>query len=90
MAELAAPIDGSRENCRARECEMGNTVTDAMLAEVAEQGITIALANGGGLRASIGAGTATLGDVLTVLPFQNTLYTLDCPGRRWSRRWNTV
>ncbi|SUZ30441.1 Trifunctional nucleotide phosphoesterase protein YfkN [Roseibaca ekhonensis] len=80
VAELAAPIDGSRENCRARECEMGNTVTDAMLAEVADQGITIALANGGGLRASIGSGTATLGDVLTVLPFQNTLYTLEIPG----------
>lgn len=80
VAELAARIDGARENCRARECEMGNTVTDAMLAEVADRGITIALANGGGLRASIGAGTATLGDVLTVLPFQNTLYTLEIPG----------
>lgn len=80
VAELAAPIDGSRETCRAQECEMGNTVADAMLAEVAAQDIRIALANGGGLRASMGAGTATLGDVLTVLPFQNTLYTLDVTG----------
>ena len=80
VAELAAGIDGSRENCRMRECEMGNTVADAMLAEVAEQGIRIALGNGGGLRASMGAGIVTLGDVLTVLPFQNTLYTLDLPG----------
>ncbi|TVQ41352.1 MAG: multifunctional 2',3'-cyclic-nucleotide 2'-phosphodiesterase/5'-nucleotidase/3'-nucleotidase [Geminicoccaceae bacterium] len=80
VAELAAPIDGSRGNCRARECEMGNTVTDAMLARVADQGITIALANGGGLRASLGAGTATVGDVLTVLPFQNTLLTMHLTG----------
>jgi len=80
VTELAAPIDGSRENCRARECEMGNTVADAMLAEVADQGITIALANGGGLRASLEAGVITLGDVLTVLPFQNTLYTMTLPG----------
>ena len=80
VAELAADIDGSRETCRAQECEMGNTVTDAMLAEVAHQGIQIALTNGGGLRASMGAGTATLGDVLTVLPFQNTLYTLELSG----------
>ncbi len=80
VAELAAPIDGSRETCRARECEMGNTVADAMLAAVAEQDITIALANGGGLRASLGQGTVTLGDVLTVLPFQNTLYTMQLPG----------
>jgi 5'-nucleotidase/UDP-sugar diphosphatase len=28
----------------------------------------------------MGAGTATLGDVLTVLPFQNTLYTLEVSG----------
>ena len=80
VAELAADIDGSRETCRAQECEMGNTVTDAMLAEVAAQDIRIALGNGGGLRASMGAGTATLGDVLTVLPFQNTLYTLEVTG----------
>lgn len=80
VAELAADIDGSRETCRAGECEMGNTVTDAMLSEVAHQGIQIALTNGGGLRASMGAGTATLGDVLTVLPFQNTLYTLEVSG----------
>lgn len=80
VAELAASIDGSRENCRAMECEMGNTVADAMLAEVAIQGIRIALANGGGLRASMGEGTVTLGDVLTVLPFQNTLFTMELSG----------
>lgn len=80
VAEVAADIDGSRENCRAKECAMGNTVADAMLAETAARGVQIALANGGGLRASIAAGTATLGDVLTVLPFQNTLYTLEIDG----------
>lgn len=80
VTEIAAPIDGSRENCRARECEMGNTVAEAMLARVAGLGATIALANGGGLRASLEAGTVTLGDVLTVLPFQNKLFTMDLPG----------
>lgn len=80
VAEVAAPIDGTRDSCRSMECEMGNTVTDAMLAEVTGQDITIALTNGGGLRASIEQGTATLGDVLTVLPFQNTLYTLRISG----------
>lgn len=80
VAELAASIDGSRESCRAMECEMGNTVTDAMLARVAGQGVTIAITNGGGLRASLGAGTVSMGDVLTVLPFQNTLATLELTG----------
>ena len=43
-------------------------------------GITIAIQNGGGLRASIQAGPVTMGDVLTVLPFQNTLSTFQLKG----------
>lgn len=80
VAEIKAPIDGSRNNCRARECEMGNVVADAMLARVKDQGVTIAIQNGGGLRASIQAGTVTMGDVLSVLPFQNTLSTFQLKG----------
>ena len=80
VAELAAPVDGSRESCRSGECEMGNLVADAMLARVGDPEVTIALANGGGLRASFGAGTVTMGDVLTVLPFQNTLTTMRLTG----------
>ncbi|MEY4984210.1 MAG: hypothetical protein RIR62_2476 [Pseudomonadota bacterium] len=80
VAEAAAPIDGSRETCRARECQMGNLVADAMLDRVKDQGVTIAIVNGGGLRASIDAGPVTMGEVLTVLPFQNTLSTFEVTG----------
>jgi 5'-nucleotidase len=80
VAEVAGDIDGSRESCRAGECSMGNLVADAMLDRVAGQGVTIAIQNGGGLRASIGAGEVTMGDVLTVLPFQNTLSTFNLTG----------
>jgi 5'-nucleotidase/UDP-sugar diphosphatase len=71
-------IDGSRDSCRAVECEMGNLVTDAMLAAVPDA--DIAFTNGGGLRASIDAGEITMGEVLTVLPFQNTLATFEAKG----------
>jgi 5'-nucleotidase/UDP-sugar diphosphatase len=81
VAVVAAPIDGSRETCRAKECQMGNLVTDAILWRTADQGVTIAIQNGGGLRASIGEGMATVGDVLTVLPFQNTLATMKLSGK---------
>jgi 5'-nucleotidase len=80
VAEVAAGIDGSRESCRAMECQMGNLVAEAMLDRVEGQGVTIALQNGGGLRASIGGGTVTKGDVLAVLPFQNTLSTFNLTG----------
>jgi len=73
-------IDGSRETCRAAECSMGNLVADAMLAATADAGATIAIQNGGGLRASIDAGEITMGEVLTVLPFSNTLATVEISG----------
>ena len=59
---------------------MGNLVADAMLARVKSQGVEIAIANSGGLRASIDAGEVTMGEVLTVLPFQNTLSTFQVSG----------
>ncbi|MBB3290062.1 MULTISPECIES: 5'-nucleotidase C-terminal domain-containing protein [unclassified Rhizobium] len=74
------PIEGAREVCRVQECSMGNLVADAMLDRTKTQGISIAIQNGGGLRASIGAGDVSMGDVLTVLPFQNTIATFQLTG----------
>jgi 5'-nucleotidase len=81
VSETTASIDGSRENCRARECEMGNLVSDAILDRVKGQGIQIAFHNGGNIRASIDAGPVTMGEVVTVLPFQNTLATFQLSGK---------
>ena len=80
VANATAPIDGDRKSCRAGECEMGNLVADAMLARTASQGIQMAIQNGGGLRASIDGGDVTMGEVVTVLPFQNTLSTFKLKG----------
>ncbi|WP_019171004.1 5'-nucleotidase C-terminal domain-containing protein [Pseudaminobacter salicylatoxidans] len=81
VGETTAAIDGSRESCRARECEMGNLISDAVLDRVKGQGVTIAITNGGGVRASIDGGTVTMGEVLTVLPFQNTIATFQISGK---------
>jgi 5'-nucleotidase len=80
VAETAASIEGDRSVCRAMECEMGNLIADAMLDRVADQGIQIGFQNSGGIRASIDAGEVTMGEVLTVLPFQNTLSTFQVTG----------
>ena len=77
IGEATAPIDGDRASCRSGECAMGVLVTDAMLAATDAE---IAIQNGGGLRASIDAGPVTMGEVLTVLPFQNTIATLELTG----------
>lgn len=80
VAEAADVIEGGRDSCRAMECPMGSLIADAMLDRVKDQGIVIAIQNGGGIRASIDAGEVTMGEVLTVLPFQNTLSTFQVPG----------
>ncbi|MFS8144843.1 5'-nucleotidase C-terminal domain-containing protein [Rhizobium sp. BR 249] len=74
------PIEGDRKVCRVKECSMGNLVADAMLDRTKNQGVTIAFQNGGGLRASIDGGDVTQGEVITVLPFQNTLATFETTG----------
>ncbi|WP_150524273.1 bifunctional metallophosphatase/5'-nucleotidase [Roseibium sediminis] len=80
VSSAAGMIDGSRDTCRAGECAMGNLVAEAMLARAREQGVQIVIQNGGGLRASIDEGEITMGEVLTVLPFQNTLATFQLKG----------
>ena len=80
VAEASAVIDGNREVCRVQECAMGNLVAEALLDKVKDQGVTIAIMNAGGLRSSIDAGKVTMGDVLNVLPYQNTLATFEISG----------
>ncbi len=80
IGETAVDLDGSRESCRFAECTMGNLVTDAILWATQAQGVQIALQNGGGIRASIPAGPVTVGQVLEVLPFGNTIATFEITG----------
>ncbi len=81
VALSAGLIEGDRSVCRVQECAMGNLVADAMLDRVKDQGISISIANSGGVRASIDEGDVTMGEVLTVLPFQNTLSTFEVSGQ---------
>ena len=63
---------------RAVESEMGNFVTDAMRNYL--DGVDFAVTNAGGLRADIDAGPITLEEIFAVLPFNNTLVTMDLTG----------
>ncbi len=80
IGRTVAPIGRGQHNCRMGICEMGVLVADAMLDRVKEQGVEIAIQNGGGLRAAIDAGDVTMGEVLTVLPYQNSLSTFQLKG----------
>ncbi|MCB9436626.1 MAG: 5'-nucleotidase C-terminal domain-containing protein [Anaerolineales bacterium] len=77
VGENTIYLDGTEEVCRYSECNMGNIITDAMRAATGAQ---IAFQNGGGIRASIETGTVTVGDVLNVLPFNNTYVIFEVTG----------
>ena len=70
-------LDGVRENVRAGETNLGNLITDAM---IAASGADVALTNGGGIRASIDEGDITLGEVLEAFPFTNVLTNIEVTG----------
>ena len=61
---------------------METSITDGMLAKAKEidSDVVMALQNGGGIRASIDEGPITVGEVITVLPFGNTLAVMDVTG----------
>jgi len=68
---------------RLSETNLGNFITDGMLAKAKtiNPDTTIALQNGGGIRASIDQGPITYGEVLTVLPFGNALAIMEVTGQ---------
>jgi 5'-nucleotidase len=73
-------LEGTRAIVRTRETNLGNLICDALLWKTEAQGTQICITNGGGIRASIQAGDVTIGQVLTVLPFGNTVATLGLLG----------
>ncbi len=71
-------LDGERDNVRTKPTNLGNMVAAAM---VDATGADVALTNGGGIRASIPAGDVTRGDIITVLPFNNTVMVVEVTGQ---------
>ncbi|MGB3261605.1 5'-nucleotidase C-terminal domain-containing protein [Paenisporosarcina sp.] len=84
LVELSNPRLGqsSTESVRANETKLGNLIADGMLDKAKEynSNVVIAMQNGGGIRAPIDAGPITVGEVLTTLPFGNTLATMTLSG----------
>ncbi|WP_254660200.1 MULTISPECIES: 5'-nucleotidase C-terminal domain-containing protein [Lysinibacillus] len=70
-------LDGKRGlwGVRAGETNLGNLITDGMLAgaKKIDPEVQFAFQNGGGIRASIDTGDITVGEVMTVMPFGNAL-----------------
>nr|WP_256371002.1 5'-nucleotidase C-terminal domain-containing protein [Psychrobacillus sp. OK028] len=70
------------QSVRSNETPLGNLITDGMLKKAREynKDVIMAFQNGGGIRAAIDQGLITVGEVITVLPFGNTLATMKLTG----------
>lgn len=70
------------ESVRATETALGNLITDGMLSKALEYDdqTVIAMQNGGGIRTSIPEGPITIGNIIEVLPFGNTLSIIELSG----------
>lgn len=83
MKDLENPrLDKDEISVRANETELGNLVTDAMLAGAKKKfpETVIAVQNGGGIRAAIPKGPITVGEVIEVLPFGNDPVIVELSG----------
>ncbi|UFN47998.1 5'-nucleotidase C-terminal domain-containing protein [Roseomonas sp. OT10] len=91
VATFAAPLEELRrsvvaripetlsiDGCRVGECAIGNLMADSLLA--ATPRAEVALSNAGGIRAGLVAGNVTMGDVLAMLPFNNTAVVMRLRG----------
>jgi len=77
VAKTDIVLDGERANVRTGETNLGNLITESLL-DIS--GADVALTNGGGIRTSIDVGDITKGEVLTVLPFGNTVRVIELTG----------
>ncbi len=75
-------LNGEREDVRGRETNLGNLICDAMLWKTASFETTIAIQNGGGIRASAPKGAITMGQVLEILPYGNQITVLSLTGEQ--------
>ncbi|WP_235846913.1 5'-nucleotidase C-terminal domain-containing protein [Neobacillus soli] len=82
VGTAAVALEGGNPLARTRETNLGNFITDGMLAKA--QSINpdtlISVQNGGGIRVTLPAGNITVADVFKVLPFGNTLGIMDLKG----------
>jgi len=81
-------VDLNALGCEWKECNLGNVITDAMVYHYKEQSfgqdnlkkIMIAIVNSGGIRAGIPLGSISMKQVITAIPFANTIGVCNMTG----------
>ncbi len=77
IATSPVQLDGEKPQVRTGETNLGNLIVEALL-DISKA--DIAFTNGGGIRSTLAAGDITVGDILTVLPYGNTVRVIELSG----------
>lgn len=82
IGTTAVDLIGGNPAARTAETNLGNLITDGMLAKAKtiNPNTVIAVQNGGGIRTSVNAGDITMAKVLEVMPFGNSLGIMQLTG----------
>ncbi|RSD27015.1 bifunctional metallophosphatase/5'-nucleotidase [Mesobacillus subterraneus] len=82
IGKTTVDLVGGNPAARTGETNLGNLITDGMLAKAKtiNPNTVIAVQNGGGIRTSVSAGDITLAKVLEVMPFGNSLGIMQLKG----------
>lgn len=78
VGETSVLLEGERTQVRTRETNLGNLITKAVKLRTQAD---LAILNSGGIRASIAIGPVSYGDIYKVLPFANTICTVELSGQ---------
>lgn len=78
VANIPSKLDGERANVRTKKTNLSDLIAKAM---TEASGADFSITNGGGIRASLNKGEVTLGDIVNVLPFTNTLTVCEITGQ---------
>ncbi|TPX33208.1 hypothetical protein SmJEL517_g03890 [Synchytrium microbalum] len=76
------PPGYTTDNCRTTECAEGDMICDAMLMSRRLVGAQVCMNNGGSVRAGLGPGNVTVGDIMEVLPFSNVVVDTNMTGNQ--------
>lgn len=82
IGTTATALVGGNPPARVGETNLGNFITDGMLAKAKtiNANTVIALQNGGGVRTTLAAGNISLANIFSVLPFGNSLAIMNLTG----------
>jgi len=87
IAKAATKLEGDKSLVRNQETNLGNFICD-VTRDLGKA--DLAVVNGGGIRASIAAGDVTIKDVMTVLPFDNSIVVVEMSGAAIAKMFDKV